>query len=50
MQFCIKVDRSNSTNTQGNQSENNNIPQEPEYPRFAPIIFFNFYFAFLIDN
>jgi len=30
-----------------NQSENDDIPQEPENLRFAPIIFF--YFAFLID-
>ena len=45
MQFCIKVDRSNSTNTQGNQSENDNIPQEPENPRFAPIIILKFLFC-----
>ena len=38
MQFCIKVDRSNSTNTQGNQSENDNIPQEPEKLKFASIV------------
>ena len=31
-----------------NQSENHYIPQEPENLRFAPIIIFYFYFAFLI--
>ena len=49
MQFCIKVvvlNRSYSTNT---QSENDDIPQEPENLRFAPIIIFIFYFSFLVD-
>jgi len=32
-----------------NQSENDDIPQEPENLRFAPFIIYNFYFAFLID-
>ena len=31
-----------------NQSENYFIPQEPENLRFAPVIIFNLYFAFLI--
>ena len=41
MQFCIKVvvlNRSYSTN--GNQYENDNIPQKPENLRVSPIIFF----------
>ena len=48
MQFCIKVvvlNRSYSTNTQ--PIGNDDIPQEPENLRFAPIIIF--LFAFLID-
>ena len=32
-----------------NQSENDDIPQEPENFRFAPVNFFYSYFAFLID-
>ena len=31
-----------------NQSEKNDIPQEPENLRFAPVIIF-YYWAFLID-
>ena len=48
MQFCIKVvilNRSYSTN--GNQYENDNIPQKPENLRVSPIIFF--FLALLID-
>ena len=48
MQFCIKVvllNRSYLTN--GNQYENDNIPQKPENLRFSPIIIF--FLAFLID-
>ena len=32
-----------------NKFENYYIPQEPKNLRFAPVIIFNFYFAFLID-
>ena len=32
-----------------NQSENDNIPEEPENLRFATVIILQFNFAFLID-
>ena len=49
MQFCVKVVLLNSSYSIqiGEQSENDNIPQEPENLRFVPVINF-FYFAFLI--
>ena len=49
MQFCIKVVTLIDHIQQiCSQSENDDIPQEPENLMFALIIFFNFYFGFLI--
>ena len=45
MQFC-KPDHVQQIR---NQSENDNIPQEPENLRFAPIIYFLIILHFLID-
>ena len=50
MQFCIKVVVLTDHIQQiRNQSENDDIPQEPKNLRFAPNIIFKFYLAFLID-
>ena len=50
MRFCIRFVVSNRSYLQiRNQYENNDIPEEPEKLKFAPIIFELNNFSFLID-